>query len=84
MDELDYFDGRIAQVAIWSRAVNESEIQSIYIQGLSFNIITAADGGVGVGLDANLVHYWILNGGASDSKGSNTLAPSASCTATGI
>ena len=30
-----YFDGRIAQVAIWSRAVNESEIQSIYIQGLS-------------------------------------------------
>jgi len=79
-----YFDGRIAQVAIWSRAVNESEIQSIYIQGLSFNIITAADGGVGVGLDANLVHYWILNGGASDSKGSNTLAPSASCTATGI
>ncbi len=79
-----YFDGRIAQVAIWNTTLSVSQIRAIYIQGLAFNIITAADGGVGVGLDANLVHYWKLNGGTSDSKGSNTLTASAGCTATGI
>ena len=68
-----YFDGRITQLAIWTRALNLPEIQSIYSQGYLFSIITNADGGVGVGLDQNLLHYWKLDGltGYNDSKGSN-------------
>jgi len=79
-----YFDGRIAQVAIWNTTLSVSQIRSIYIQGLSFDIGTDVDNALATNLDDNLVHYWVLNGGVSDSEGSNTLAPSASCTATGI
>ena len=79
-----YFDGRIAQVAIWNTTLSVFQIRSIYIQGLSFDIRTTADNALPTNLDDNLVHYWVLNGGVSDSEGSNTLAPSASCTATGI
>ena len=70
-----YFDGRITQLAIWTRALTLSEIQSIYSQGYLFSIITDADGGVGVGLDQNLLHYWKLDEPTekNDSKGSNHL-----------
>ena len=79
-----YFDGRIAQVAIWDDvALPEAQVRSIYIQGLSFDIKTTADDAL-TNLQTGMVHYWVLNGGVSDSQGSNTLVPSASCTATGI
>ena len=78
-----YFDGRIAQVAIWNTTLPEDQVGSIYIQGLSFDIKTTADDAL-TNLQTGMVHYWVLNGGVSDSQGSNTLAPSASCTATGI
>ena len=78
-----YFDGRIAQVAIWNTTLPEDQVRSIYIQGLSFDIRTTADDAL-TNLQTGMVHYWVLNGGVSDSQGSNTLAPSASCTATGI
>ena len=78
-----YFDGRIAQVAIWNTTLPEDQVGSIYIQGLSFDIRTTADDAL-TNLQTGMVHYWVLNGGVSDSQGSNTLAPSASCTATGI
>ena len=70
-----YFDGRITQLAIWTRALDEPEIQSIYSQGYTFSLITNADGGVGAGLDQNLLHYWKLDKltGYNDSKGSNHL-----------
>ena len=80
-----YFDGRITQLAIWTRALTLSEIQSIYSQGYLFSIITDADGGVGVGLDQNLLHYWKLNYNYNDSKGSNHLSsPNYHVKATGI
>ena len=78
-----YFDGRIAQVAIWNTTLPEDQVRSIYIQGLSFDIRTTADDAL-TNLQTGMVHYWVLNGGVSDLQGSNTLAPSASCTATGI
>ena len=78
-----YFDGRIAQVAIWNTTLPEDQVRSIYIQGLSFDIRTTADDAL-TNLQTGMVHYWVLNGGVSDSQGGNTLAPSASCTATGI
>ena len=78
-----YFDGRIAQVAIWNTTLPEDQVGSIYIQGLSFDIRTTADDAL-TNLQTGMVHYWVLNGGVSDLQGSNTLAPSASCTATGI
>ena len=70
-----YFDGRITQLAIWTRALDEPEIQSIYSQGYTFSLITNADGGVGAGLDQNLLHYWKLDKltGYNDSKGINHL-----------
>ena len=70
-----YFDGRITQLAIWTRVLDLTEIQSIYSQGYFFNLITDADGGVGVGLDLNLLHYWQLDKPTelTDSKGSNDL-----------
>ena len=70
-----YFDGRITQLAIWERALDEHEIQSIYCQGYTFSLITNADGGVGAGLDQNLLHYWKLDKltGYNDSKGINHL-----------
>jgi hypothetical protein len=70
-----YFDGRITQLAIWTRALDEHEIQSIYCQGYTFSLITNADGGVGAGLDQNLLHYWKLDNltGYNDSKGINHL-----------
>ena len=79
-----YFDGRIAQVAIWNATLSVFQIRSIYIQGLSFDIRTTADNALPTNLDDNLVHYWVLNGGVSDSKGSNHLTASSDCTATGI
>jgi len=82
-----YFDGRITQLAIWTRALALPEIQSIYSQGYSFNLITNADGGVGVGLDLNLLHYWQLDKVTelADSKGSNDLTKNNnSIQATGI
>ena len=79
-----YFDGRIAQVAIWDGvALPEAQVRSIYIQGLSFNIRTTADDAL-TNLQTGLVHYWTLNGFLTDPEGSNTLAASAGCTATGI
>ena len=70
-----YFDGRITQLAIWTRALDLPEIQSIYSQGYTFSLITNADGGVGAGLDQNLLHYWKLDNLTeyNDSKGSNHL-----------
>ena len=78
-----YFDGRIAQVAIWNTTLSVSQIRSIYIQGLSFDIETTADDAL-TNLETGLVHYWVLDGGVSDSKGSNHLTASSDCTATGI
>ena len=79
-----YFDGRIAQVAIWDDvALPEAQVRSIYIQGLSFDIRTDADDAL-TNLETGLVHYWTLNGGVSDSEGSNHLTASSDCTATGI
>ena len=79
-----YFDGRIAQVAIWDDvALPEAQVRSIYIQGLSFDIETTADDAL-TNLETGLVHYWVLDGGVSDSKGSNHLTASSDCTATGI
>ena len=79
-----YFDGRIAQVAIWDDvALPEAQVRSIYIQGLSFDIRTDADDGL-TNLETGLVHYWTLNGVLTDPEGSNTLTASAGCTATGI
>jgi len=70
-----YFDGRITQLAIWDRTLDVKEIQSIYCQGYTFSLITNADGGVGAGLDEDLLHYWKLDKltGYNDSKGSNHL-----------
>ena len=82
-DATKCFDGRIAQVAIWNTTLPEDQVGSIYIQGLSFDIRTTADDAL-TNLQTGMVHYWVLNGGVSDSQGSNALAPSASCTATGI
>ena len=81
-----YFDGRITQLAIWTRALNLPEIQSIYSQGYLFSIITDADGGVGVGLDQHLLHYWKLDEPTekNDSKGSNHLTSNNHVKATGI
>ena len=82
-----YFDGRITQLAIWTRALALPEIQSIYSQGYSFSLITDKDGGVGVGLDLNLLHYWKLDKVTerTDSKGSNDLTKNNnSIQATGI
>jgi len=78
-----YFDGRIAQVAIWSTTLSVSQIRSIYIQELSFDIETSADDAL-TNLETGLVHYWVLNGGVSDSEGSSHLTASSDCTATGI
>ena len=49
-----YFDGRMAQLALWTRALTEAEIQSIYIQGVTFSLI-------GDDLLDGLQHYWKLN-----------------------
>jgi len=51
--ERKYFDGRIANLALWTRALTEREIQSIYIQGFTFSL--TAD------LLTGLQHYWKLN-----------------------
>ena len=37
--ERKHFDGRIANLALWTRALTEPEIQSIYIQGFTFSLI---------------------------------------------
>ena len=80
-----YFDGRIAQVAIWDDvALPEAQVRSIYIQGLSFDIGTDVDNALATNLDDGQIHYWVLDGGVSDSKGSNHLTASSDCTATGI
>ena len=79
-----YFDGRIAHVAIWNTTLSVSQIRSIYIQGLSFDIRTDVDDALATNIDANLLHYWALNGLLTDPEGSNTLTASAGCTATGI
>ena len=48
-----YFDGRIAHLALWTRAITLAEIQSIYIQGFTFSL--TAD------LLTGLQHYWKLD-----------------------
>jgi hypothetical protein len=48
-----YFDGRMTQLALWTRAITLAEIQSIYIQGFTFSL--TAD------LLTGLQHYWKLN-----------------------
>ena len=52
--ERKYFDGRIANLALWTRALTEREIQSIYIQGFTFNLI-------GDDLLNGLHHYWEMD-----------------------
>ena len=52
--ERKYFDGRIANLALWTRALTEPEIQSIYIQGFTFNLI-------GDDLLNGLHHYWEMD-----------------------
>jgi len=79
-----YFDGRIAQVAIWDDVVlPEAQVRSIYIQGLSFNIRTTADDAL-INLQTGLVHYWTLNGVLTDPERTITITVSAGYTATGI
>ena len=55
--ERKYFDGRIANLALWTRALTEREIQSIYIQGFTFSLI-------GDDLLTGLHHYWKMDDGA--------------------
>ncbi|SVD43736.1 uncharacterized protein METZ01_LOCUS396590, partial [marine metagenome] len=52
--ERKYFDGRIANLALWTRALTEPEIQSIYIQGFTFSLI-------GDDLLNGLYHYWEMD-----------------------
>ena len=49
-----YFDGRMTHLALWTRAITLAEIQSIYIQGVTFSLI-------GDDLLDGLQHYWKLN-----------------------
>ena len=48
-----YFDGRIANLALWTRALTEREIQSIYIQGFTFSLRDD--------LLTGLHHYWEMD-----------------------
>jgi len=62
--ERKHFDGRIANLALWTRALTEPEIQSIYIQGFTFSLI-------GDDLLTGLHHYWKMDDGACCNDGTD-------------
>ena len=52
------YAGCMDEVAIWRKVLSLAEIQSLYIQGMSFDIAT--------NMEANLVAYWDFNNNSDD------------------
>jgi len=52
------YAGGLDEVAIWRKVLSLAEIQSLYIQGMSFDIAT--------NMEANLVAYWDFNNNSDD------------------
>ena len=68
----------MAQLALWTRALTEAEIQSIYIQGVTFSLI-------GDDLLDGLQHYWKLNDLTDSTAQNNDLTKNGgTANATGI
>ena len=57
-DPTNNFAGLLDEVAVWKTALSEAQIQSLYIQGKSFNI--AAN------METNLVAYWNFDNNSND------------------
>ena len=60
------FGGLLDEVAVWKTALSEAQIQSLYIQGKSFDIV----GNMGT----NLVAYWNFDNNSNDQSGNNNHA----------
>ena len=60
------YAGCIDEVAIWRKVLSLAEIQSLYIQGMSFDI----DANMGT----NLVAYWDFDGDGVDGSGNGFTA----------
>ena len=60
------FGGLLDEVAVWKTALSEAQIQSLYIQGKSFDIF----GNMGT----NLVAYWNFDNNSNDQSGNSNHA----------
>ena len=70
------FGGLLDEVAVWKTALSEAQIQSLYIQGKSFDIF----GNMGT----NLVAYWNFDNNSNDQSGNNNHATIAGAAYTGF
>ena len=70
------FGGLLDEVAVWKTALSEAQIQSLYIQGKSFDIV----GNMGT----NLVAYWNFDNNSNDQSGNNNHATIAGAAYTGF
>ena len=66
VDPTNNFAGLLDEVAVWKTALSEAQIQSLYIQGKSFDIF----GNMGT----NLVAYWNFDNNSNDQSGNNNHA----------
>jgi len=60
------FAGCLDEVAVWKIALSEAQIQTLYIQGKSFNIAT--------NMGTNLVAYWDFDNTSNDQSGNSNTA----------
>ena len=63
VDPTNNFAGLLDEVAVWKTALSEAQIQSLYIQGKSFDIV----GNMGT----NLVAYWNFDNNSNDQSDNN-------------
>ena len=59
--ESENYAGCMDEVAIWRTVLNLAQIQSLYVQGKSFDIAT--------NMSANLAAYWDFDNSNSDGSG---------------
>ena len=76
VDPTNNFAGLLDEVAVWKTALSEAQIQSLYIQGKSFDIV----GNMGT----NLVAYWNFDNNSNDQSGNNNHATIAGAAYTGF
>jgi hypothetical protein len=79
VSSLYYFSGKINAVGFWKRALDSTEITSLYNNGIGLTY----SGIVSAGLTSNIKGYWALNQASvtADSAGSNTLTNNGTVTA---
>jgi hypothetical protein len=68
--------GCMDEVAVWKTALSEAQIQTLYIQGKSFDIST--------NMNTNLVSYWDFDNTDDDQSGNSNTANIAGATYTGF